>query len=73
MPILRTLVSMAVRRAATDPQMRAKVVQAARQFGPSAERTGYAIRDAAREASPLEDPRGFLRLLRDRLRPPADR
>ncbi|NBB82632.1 MAG: hypothetical protein GVY28_04435 [Alphaproteobacteria bacterium] len=67
MPLLRSLIWMAAKRAATDPRVRSMAVDAAQKARPHVERTAREARQAMREAPPTKDPRAFAQRLRDRL------
>lgn len=65
--LLRRLIFLAAKHAATDPRVRSLAVDAARKARPHVERTAREARAAMREVSPTKDPRGFAQRLRDRL------
>jgi hypothetical protein len=67
MPLLRKLIFMAAKQAATDPRIRSLAVDAAQKARPHVERTAREAREAMREAPPMKDPRAFAQRLRDRL------
>ncbi|MEM7442579.1 MAG: hypothetical protein AAF414_04515 [Pseudomonadota bacterium] len=68
--ILRQLIMQGARRIATDPRLHQKVKEGAQRARPVVERSARNIKNAAKEKSPLEDPRGFAEALRRRLRQP---
>ena len=56
MPLLRTLLWKAARHLANDPRVQQIAADAYDKAKPKVEQTARQIRDAAREASPLDDP-----------------
>ncbi|MEQ9814491.1 MAG: hypothetical protein RLO50_17070 [Azospirillaceae bacterium] len=70
--MLRRALFMAMRRAASDPQMRQKVKGAVEQgvarARPYAQKGADTLRGAAHDASPFENPRGFAEALKRRWR-----
>lgn len=64
--ILRRLLMEGARRVASDPQLRQKVKEGAQRAKPALERSARSIKEAATEASPLEDPKRFAAALRRR-------
>ncbi|NNG05502.1 MAG: hypothetical protein HKM95_15570 [Inquilinus sp.] len=67
MPLLRTLIWSAARKLASDPRVQRMAADAYEKARPNVEETAREIRDAAREASPLDDPGAFARKVKDRL------
>lgn len=67
MPLLRMLLWKAARRLASDPRMQQIAVDAYDKARPKVEQTAREIRQAAREASPLDDPGAFARRVKQRL------
>ena len=67
MPLLRTLIWKAARRLASDPRVQRMASDAYDKAKPKVEETARQIRDAAREASPLDDPGEFARNVKKRL------
>ena len=62
--LLRSILSQIARRAASDPEFRAKAGSFARdEVVPRVSAARDELTDLAKKASPREDPRGFLRLL----------
>lgn len=68
MPLLRALLWKAARHLASDPRVREIAADTYAKTRPKVEETARQIRNAAREASPLDDPAEFARRVRDRLR-----
>lgn len=67
MPLLRTLLWKAAKRLASDPRMQEIAADTYAKARPKVEETARQIRDAAREASPLDDPTEFARNVKKRL------
>lgn len=67
MALLKTLLWKAAQRLASDPRMREIAADAYDKARPKVEETARQIRDAAREASPLDDPTEFARNVKKRL------
>ena len=67
MPLLRTLLWKAARRLASDPRVQQMAADAYDKAKPKVEQTAREIREAAREASPLDDPGEFARRVKNRL------
>jgi hypothetical protein len=66
-PLIRTLVIKAAKKAATDPRVQRQAVELARKAVPHVQAAARSVGAAAREASPLRDPKGFARNVRDRI------
>ena len=66
MPLLGHLIRRLAWRAATDPRVRARAAEAARNLKPRAEAAAHAVRQAAREAPPQRSPVRFMAALLDR-------
>lgn len=67
MVLLRSLLWKAARHLANDPRTRELAADAFAKAKPKIEETARQIRDAAREASPLDDPTEFARNVKNRL------
>lgn len=67
MMFLRSLLWKAARHLANDPRIREMAVDAVAKAKPKVEETARQIREAAREASPLDDPTEFARRVKSRL------
>ncbi len=67
MALLRTLLLKAARHLANDPRVREMAADAYAKAKPKVAETARQIRDAAREASPLDDPTEFARNVKNRL------
>ena len=67
MPLLRVLMWNAARKLAADPRVQQMAKDAVEKARPKVEQTAREIRQAAQEASPLDDPGAFARRVKDRL------
>ena len=69
MPILRRLLISAAQRFAADPKVQAKAADVYQQgVKPKLSAAQEELRDLSGEVNPLQDPAGFARRLRDRIR-----
>lgn len=66
--LLRSLLWKAARHLANDPRIREIAIDTFSKAKPKVEETARQIREAAREASPLDDPGEFARRVKSRLR-----
>lgn len=66
-PLLRRLIWTVAKRAAADPRVRQAAMAAAARARPKVETAAREIRAALRETSPLADPAGFVRKLRQQI------
>lgn len=66
-PLIRTLVIRAAQKAATDPRVQRQAMELARKAVPHVQAAARSVGAAARDTSPLRDPKGFARGIRDRL------
>lgn len=57
------------RRAAANPEIRARAIETAQKLRPHFEQAGREIANAARETDPRRDPVGFGRRVKDRIFP----
>lgn len=65
--LLKTLLWKAARHLANDPRVREIAADTYVKAKPKIEETARQIRDAARDASPLDDPAEFARNVKNRL------
>lgn len=65
--LLKTLLWKAARHLANDPRVQEIAADTYAKAKPKIEETARQIRDAAREASPLDDPTEFARNVKNRL------
>lgn len=61
---MKTALFQIVRRVATDPRVQEKAVELLHRAKPKAQAAASEIRAAARDVDPRQDPRGFLRRLK---------
>lgn len=66
-PLLRGLIWTAAKRLAADPRVRQTAAEAVQRARPRVEAAAREVRAIVREGSPLDDPGGFARKLRDRV------
>ncbi|MEO3432264.1 hypothetical protein [Inquilinus sp. CAU 1745] len=67
MPVFRTLIWSAARRLAADPRVQKKALEMAEQARPRVEQAARDVRRIAGETSPVNDPGGFARKVRDQV------